>query len=88
MKKRLYFPRGVHKYIIEGKEYYAEYIGRQQGFECCVCGNGCNAFTFNILHGETYTEAINNYNNYDYETWGYGRQHIEEAVQLKEYIKG
>lgn len=83
---RLYFPKGVHKYNIEGIETFAEYIGRQKGFECCVCGKGCNAFTFNILHGDTYAEAVENYKNQDYETWGYGRNHIEQSVLLKEYI--
>lgn len=84
--KMLHFPKGIHQYIIEGNEYYAEYMGRQNGFECSVCGKGCNAFTFNILHGSTYEEAVENYKNDDYETWGYGRQHIEEAVTLIAFI--
>lgn len=85
--KRLYFPKGVHKYLILGDEVYAEYMGRQKGFECAVCGEGCNAFTFNILHGESYGEAINNYKNGDYETVGFGRSHIEASATIKEYIK-
>ena len=50
MKKITFLP-GVNKYEIQGETVYAEYIGRQKGFECCVCGKGCNAYTFNILHG-------------------------------------
>lgn len=85
---RLHFPKGVHKYVICGEELFAEYIGRQRGFECVVCGKGCNAFTFNILHGDTYKEAVDRYENHgDYETWGFGRDHIEEYVRLKEYYK-
>lgn len=87
MEKRLYFPKGVHKYIILGDEVYAEYMGRQNGFECCVCGKGCNAFTFNILHGDNYREAVENYKKLDYETWGFGRDHIEDAVTLTGYIR-
>lgn len=84
--KRLYFPKGVHKYVIDGETVYAEYMGRQKGFECCVCGKGCNAFTFNVLHGTTYNEAVKNYGNDDYETWGFGREHIEDSVNLIEFI--
>ena len=84
--KRLYFPKGVHEYEINGEMVYAEYMGRQAGFECCVCGKGCNAFTFNILHGKTYDDAVNNYNRGDYETWGFGRNHIDEYVTIKTYI--
>lgn len=86
--KRLYFPKGVHEYVIQGEQVFAEYMGRQNGFECCVCGKGCNAYTFNILHGTTYEEAVDRYYNHDdYETWGFGRQHIEDAVLLKAYIQ-
>lgn len=34
------------------------YLGRQRGFECCVCNKGTNAYTFNIWSSST-----------DYETW-------------------
>lgn len=78
------YPTGIHRYQIEGEEVFAEYMGRQSGFECCVCGKGCNAFTFNILHGNSYDEAQAAYSHDDYETWGYGANHIEEAVQLIE----
>lgn len=80
MKK---YPEGVHKYIIDGETVFAEYIGRQKGFECCICGKGCNAFTFNILHGNTIEDAIKNYREHmDYETWGFGPTHIKDAVKL------
>jgi hypothetical protein len=74
------YPTSIAKYRIEGHEYLAQYIGRQEGFECCVCGKGCNAFTFNIMH----SDDIDNVDPYDYETWGYGPTHIDEAVELVE----
>ena len=85
--KKLYFPKGVHKYLIMGEKVFAEYMGRQNGFECCVCGKGENCFTFNILHGETYQTALMNYHNGNYETWGFGRTHIDENVTLTEYLQ-
>lgn len=85
-RTRLYFPKGVHRYDIDGDTVFAEYMGRQQGLECIVCGKGCNAFTFNIIHAETYEEALEN-REYDYETWGFGRDHIEAAVTIKEYYE-
>lgn len=77
---RAKFPEGVHKYIIDGETEYAEYMGRQKGFECCVCGKGCNAYTFNILHGGTAQEAIRNYERGDYETWGFGEDHLDHVT--------
>lgn len=74
------YPTGIAKYRIEGNEYLAQYIGRQKGFECCVCGKGCNAYTFNIFHADDITKV----DPYDYETWGYGPTHIEDAVELVE----
>ena len=53
-----------------GNEYTAQYTGRDQGFECCVCGKGCKAHTFNIWHSE-----------FDYETWGFGRDHLPVIIE-------
>lgn len=76
------YPTGIHRYKIDGTEYFAEYTGRQKGFECCVCGKGCNAFTFNIYHADTLEELPFAINAMDYETWGYGADHLEQAVEL------
>ena len=77
------YPTGIHKYRIQGEVVLADYMGRQKGFECCVCGKGCNAYTFNIIHADTIDEAqIAYYEHDDYETWGYGPSHIAEAVEL------
>lgn len=81
--KQFKYPDGLIVVEIDGKQYFAEYMGRQKGFECCVCGNGCNAYTFNILHGETPIEAEQAYKNDDYETWGYGPTHINHVNFIK-----
>lgn len=59
-----------YEFIDDGKHYIGQYVGRQKGFECCICGKGCNAYTFNIWNSET-----------DYETWGYGSEHLPIMVK-------
>lgn len=81
--KSVRFPKGVHRYMILGDVVFAEYMGRQKGFECAVCGKGGNALTFNILHGDDREDALNRYyNKDDYETVGIGRDHVEGNVML------
>lgn len=57
-----------YKFKDRGEVHIGQYIGRESGFECCVCGKGCRAHTFNIWYGN------------DYETWGYGDNHLPEIV--------
>ena len=80
------YPKGIAKYRIDGQVVLAQYMGRQRGFECCVCGKGCNAFTFNVFHHGMCGDAndVNNIDPDNYETWGYGPNHIEDAVELIE----
>ena len=78
------YPNGVHKYKIDEDIVYAEYMGKQNGFECCICGKGHNAYTFNILHGKDEEECLANYANDDYETWGFGVEHLNDYVKLLE----
>lgn len=49
---------------------FGYYVGRQRGFDCCVCGKGSNAYTFNIWNSST-----------DYETWGYGQEHLPKIIE-------
>ena len=68
-----------YKFSDRGEIHIGCFIGRQNGFECCVCGKGCNAYTFNIYH--------NAGNPGDYETWGYGPKHLPAIVEdLGPYI--
>lgn len=76
------FPSGVHEYMIQGDVVFADYIGRQKGFECCVCGKGCNAYTFNIIHADSLKDAEIAYACDDYETWGFGSDHLARNVEL------
>ena len=59
-----------YKFNDRGETHIGYYIGRQQGFECCVCGSGSNAYTFNIWHSPS-----------DYETWGYGGEHLPKILE-------
>ena len=69
---KLNFPKGTFKLIFNGDEHLAEYIGRQRGFECTVCGKGENCYTFNIFNSAAeYAEG-------NYETWGFGAAHIKQ----------
>ena len=77
------YPTGIHRYVIQGDEVLAEYIGRQKGFECIICGKGHNAYTFNIFHDDNLADIVQK-DFQDYETWGFGKEHLEEAVQLIE----
>lgn len=59
-----------YKFNDRGEEHIGYFMGRQPGFECIVCGKGSNAYTFNIWNSET-----------DYETWGYGKEHLPEIIE-------
>lgn len=59
-----------YKFNDRGEIHIGYYYGRQSGFECCVCGKGGNAYTFNIWNSTT-----------DYETWGYGKEHLPEILE-------
>lgn len=72
------FPKGIIKIIDHtGAERLAEYIGRQEDFECCICGNGSNCYTFNLFDSEE------DYKNGNYETIGYGREHVNVIKLVK-----
>lgn len=59
-----------YRFKHDGKEYIGQYTGREQGFECCVCGKGCKAYTFNIWYCQN-----------DYETWGFGPKHMPTILE-------
>lgn len=58
-----------YKFNDQGESHIGQYMGNDQGFECCVCGKGCKARTFNVWYGE------------DYETWGYGADHMPTIIE-------
>jgi ribosomal protein L21E len=68
------FPKGIIQVEINGMVHKAEYMGRQEGFECSVCGKGGKCYTFNILHGDE-----KSYYEGNYETLGFGREHLDHV---------
>ena len=62
-----------YRFNDRGEEHIGYFLGRQTGFECCVCGKGENAYTFNIWY--------KNGNVLNYETWGYGKEHLPAVVE-------
>lgn len=67
------FPEGIITVEIDGIRYLAQFMGRQKGFECMVCGKGGNCFTFNLFDDpESYAKG-------SYETWGFGANHLDHV---------
>lgn len=66
-----------------GDIFVVEYVGKQDGFECCVCNKGNNAYTFNHWYSIKNDEGKT---CYDYETWGFGKEHLPMIIE--DYGKG
>lgn len=60
----------VIKDCLDNEMHIAQYLGRTQEFECCVCGKGHNAFGFNVYYDED-----------GYETWCYGKEHLPQIIK-------
>lgn len=60
----------TYKFNDRGEEHIGQYTGADNEFECCVCGKGHKAKCFNIWNSEN-----------DYETWGYGANHMPEIIE-------
>ena len=60
-----------YKFYESGEMHVGQYIGNDNDFPCCVCGKGHKAHCFNIWH-DIFGE---------YETWGYGSEHMPEIVE-------
>lgn len=58
-----------YRFNHDGSEYIGQYTGTDQDFECCVCGKGHKAKTFNVWYGN------------DYETWGFGDRHMPQITE-------
>ena len=82
------FKKG-HCYKIYCKHFnltaIAIYEGREEGYECSVCGKGDNAHGFNIYQGRkeipTAEEVREYISNVGYETWFYGTEHLPELIE-------
>lgn len=73
---RVYKIKDAHNFV-----GYGVYMGKQQDFECCICRKGNCVKTFNILHGDTIEEGLNNLDKGDYETFGYGNEHFPDILE-------
>ncbi len=66
-------------------EFIGIYMGREQGYECMICGKGNNAHGFNIYQGSiknpTKEEVENHICNIGYETWFYGNEHLPTMIE-------
>ena len=65
---------------LHGFTGYGVYMGKQE-FGCCICDRGNCCKTFNILHGDTIQEGLQNKEKGDYETFGYGDCHLPELEE-------
>lgn len=77
---RVYKIEDAHNFV-----GYGVYMGHQKGFECCICGKGCNCKTFNILHSDDIQEGLRLKDNGDYETFGYGNEHMPKLTKTEYY---
>ena len=61
-----------YKFNDRGEIHVGLYMGREKGFECCVCGHGGQTHCFNVYYGNRAD---------DYETWGYGDRHLPAVME-------
>lgn len=63
----------------------AIYEGREEGYECSVCGKGSRAHGFNIYQGRKESPTAEEVRDYisdvGYETWFYGTEHLPELIE-------
>ena len=71
MKKYAYY-----KFEFKGHIFITQYMGREEHFECLVCGKGCNAYCFNAF------DTIEEYNQGMYETLSFGKEHLPELEEI------
>lgn len=69
--------------IYEIEDYFGDrvvaiYIGKVEGFSCCVCGKGNNAYCFNVA------STIEELELGQYETWGFGKEHLPSVIRVIE----
>lgn len=63
----------------DGTERIGQYYGREEGFECVVCGKGHNAYAFNFWYEGKRQDDGTAFQ--DYQTWAYGREHLPTILE-------
>ena len=71
MKKYSYY-----KFEYKGRTFISQYMGREEHFECMVCGKGNNAYCFNVF------DTLEEYNNCSYETFSFGKEHLPKLEEI------
>lgn len=56
----------------DGEKIVGQYMGRQNYFECNVCGKGHRTHTFNVYYSEN-----------DYETYAFSDSHLPQDIKEK-----
>ena len=54
-----------------GDVWTGQYMGREEGWCCCVCEKGNHAHVFNVYYSSLY----------DYESLGFGTGHLPEIIE-------
>lgn len=66
-------------------DFIGYYMGREEGFDCIVCGKGDNAFGFNVYQGDlehpTKKQVEDYIDNIGYETFTFGKEHMPEVIE-------
>ena len=62
-----------YKFNDRGDIHIGYYLGTDADFPCCVCDKGHKAHTFNIWYKTP--------NCSNYETWGFGKEHMPEILE-------
>ena len=61
-------------------------MGNEFGEECTICRKGCKANQFNITNELDIAKAIDNLENCEYETVGFGPEHLYRMQIIEEVI--
>ena len=73
MKKGNYY-----KFIYKGSMFISQFMGREEGYSCCVCGKGKNTYCFNVFN------TLVEYKKDMYETFSFGKEHLPKLIEITE----
>ena len=63
--------------------FFHIFINTCTKFSCVICDKGNQCKTFNILHGDSIEEGLANKDKGDYETFGYGNDHMPKLEETE-----
>lgn len=69
------------------EDFIGIYIGREEGFQCMICGKGENAYCFNVFQGDdtnhnpTRKEVEDYIDSIGYETFAFGKEHLPKVLE-------